>query len=62
MLHNVTHLERKKALEVVLQYIKAVLSARRAQRELTSQTDLYLVILSSKTYVFEDKMTKYKSL
>ena len=29
------------------------------QKEITSQTDLYLVSLSSKTYVFEDKMTKY---
>ena len=30
-----------------------------AQKEITSQTDLYLVNLSSKTYVFEDKLTKY---
>ena len=33
-----------------------------SQTEITSQTDLYLVILSSKTYVFEffeDKVTKY---
>ena len=29
------------------------------QKEKISQTDLYLVILSSKTYVFEDEMTKY---
>ena len=28
------------------------------QKEITSQTDYYLVILSSKTYVFEDSMTK----
>ena len=28
-------------------------------REIISQTDSYLVSLSSKTYVFEDKMTKY---
>ena len=27
-------------------------------REMISQTDLYLVILSSKTYVYEDRMTK----
>ena len=27
-----------------------------------SQTDQYLVCLSSKTYVFEDKMTKYWSV
>ena len=29
------------------------------QKEITSQTDLYLVNLSSKTYVFEDKLTKF---
>ena len=28
-------------------------------KEIISQTDLYLVKLSSKTFVFEDKMTKY---
>ena len=28
---------------------------KRSQKEITSQTDYYLVILSSKTYVFEDK-------
>ena len=30
-----------------------------ALKETTSQTDYYLVNLSSKTYVFEDKLTKY---
>ena len=30
-----------------------------AQKEITSQTDQYLVILSSKSYVFEDRMTQY---
>ena len=29
--------------------------------EIISKTDQYLVILSSKTYVFEDKMIKYSS-
>ena len=29
------------------------------QKEITSQTDKHLVNLSSKTYVFEDKLTKY---
>ena len=29
-----------------------------SQKEITSQTDEYLVILSSKTYVFEAKLTK----
>ena len=28
------------------------------QKEIIGQTDLYLVVLSSKTYVFEDKLTK----
>ena len=28
-------------------------------KEIISQTDLYLVSVTSKTYVFEDKMTKY---
>ena len=31
------------------------------QKEITSQTDSYLVILSSKTYVFENNLTKYYS-
>ena len=30
-----------------------------SQKEITSQTDYYLVIMSSKTFVFEDKLTKY---
>ena len=30
-----------------------------ASKEITSQTDKNLIILSSKTYVSEDKMTKY---
>ena len=33
--------------------------AAHTLKEIISQTDLYLVILSSKTYVFEDKTTKY---
>ena len=32
---------------------------RRSLKDIISQTDLYLVNLSSKTFVFEDKMTKY---
>ena len=28
-----------------------------SQKEITCQTNLYLVILSSKTYVFEDKIS-----
>ena len=30
-------------------------------KEITSQTDQHLISLSSKTYVFEDKMIKYQS-
>ena len=30
-----------------------------AQEEITSQTDQHLVILSSRTYVLEDKMARY---
>ena len=38
----------------------AVLPPVTLQTEkITSQTDLYLVNLSSKTYVFEDTLTKY---
>ena len=33
-------------------------TVHNAQEEITSQTDQYLVILSS-TYVFEDKLTKH---
>ena len=33
---------------------------KAALKEITSQTDLYLVILFSKTSVFENKMIKYK--
>ena len=32
------------------------------QKQVTSKTDLDLIILSSKTYVFEDKLTKYNSI
>ena len=35
---------------------------RIAEKEIISQTDLYLISLSSKTYVFEDKMIKYLSV
>ena len=31
-------------------------------KEIISQADLYLVSLSSKTYDFEDKITKYQSV
>ena len=32
---------------------------KNTQKEITSQIDQYLVILSSKTYVFEDNLTKF---
>ena len=38
------------------QYTEKIAST---QKKLISQTDKDLVILSSKTYVFEDKLTKY---
>ena len=31
---------------------------KSTQKEISGQTDWYLVILSAKTYVFEDKLTK----
>ena len=34
----------------------------RTQKEISSQIDKYLVILSSKTCVFEDNMIKYQSV
>ena len=33
--------------------------APRTQEETTNQTDSYFVILSTETYIFEDKMTMY---
>ena len=38
------------------------LAANTTQKEITSQTDQNLVIRSSKTYVSEDKPTKYLSI
>ena len=35
--------------------------ANATLKKIISHTDLYLVSLSSKTYVFEDKMIKYYS-
>ena len=35
---------------------------RDSHKEITNQTDQYLVILSSKTNGFEDKLTKYESV
>ena len=37
----------------------SVVTLFTAQKEITSQTDEYFVISSSKTYVFEDNLTKY---
>ena len=38
---------------------KQKLRSFTTQKEITSQTDQWIVILSSKTYGFEDKLTKY---
>ena len=43
-------------------YSRQYLLVKPTLKEITSQTDQYLVILSSKTYVFEDKMTTFKSV
>ena len=48
---------------VILQHIndvKKVMIIKSTLKEIISQTDL--VSLSSKTFVFEDKMTRYKSI
>ena len=47
-------------MSLFIVWIKTMPLQRKTQKEITSQTDdKYLVILSSKTYVFEDKITKY---
>ena len=38
---------------------KQTYNRRSTLKEIISQTDYYKVNLSSKTYIFEDKMTKY---
>ena len=42
--------------------LNTVVAKLCTQKEITSQTNKYLVILSSKPHVFEEKMTKYKSV
>ena len=49
--HACTH----QSVHLVIETIRNI----EAQQAMTGQTDLYLVILSSNTYVFEDKLTKY---
>ena len=44
---------------LTLQFHFSCLLNKGPQKEISSQTDKYLVILSSKPYVFEDKLTKY---
>ena len=41
------------------QLLNSIMNITVAQKEITSQIDEYLVVLSSKTFAFEDKMTKY---
>ena len=48
--------QRLKWVVICVQFVMKTLCTERKKN---SQTDKYLVILSSKTYVFEDKMTKY---
>ena len=50
-----------KHLETGCQFMPLFLRAS-TQKEKASQTDQYLVILSSKTYVFEHKLTTYQSV
>ena len=40
----------------------SALDTRNTPKEMISQSDLNFVNLSSKTYVFEDQMTKYWSV
>ena len=66
-----TAISQLNVISVMHYHISFIISLRRyaicmneilkqsALKEITSQTDLYLVSLSSDTYVFEDKMTKY---
>ena len=49
---SLTERERERERERIKNY-------KTANKEITSQTDLYLVSLSSETYDFEDKITKY---
>ena len=46
-------------LHVILSAEQCLFSDESTQQEITSHTDKYLVNLSSKTFVFEDKLTKY---
>ena len=51
--------------ELKLESFAICLSPRRklyTLKKIISQTDKYFVILSSKTYGFEDKLTKYESV
>ena len=54
----ITSREASKKSQKLLPFVEMAKKHVGAQKEITSQTDWYLVILSSKTYVFEDKMTK----
>ena len=55
------------AQEVYVSYIDPLVRCEKTEIDVQiaytlkeiSQTDLYLIILSSKTYAFEDKMIKY---
>ena len=42
--------------------LSSILHLTDTLKEIISQADYYLISLSSKTYVSEDKMTKYQSV
>ena len=47
---------------VYITFFSDIVLTVNTQKQVTSKTDLDLIILSSKTYVFEDKLTKYNSI
>ena len=44
-----------------LKSFRIIRKQKMSLKEITSQTDQHLASLSSKTYAFEDKMTRHKS-
>ena len=45
-----------------LKVARSLEGLNHTEEQITSQTDSFIVRLSLKTYVFEDKLTKYESL
>ena len=52
-------LEREQVCQLIVLELSVLLHAQNTQKEITRQTDEYLVILFSKTYVLKDNLTKY---